>query len=93
MRRITAQGSAPQRRAIEHCARGVEPNEKRIKEHLDSSPIPATKADEIALGAYRGDMSLRETALALGFVTGAELDAGVRPEDMIHPLPARKKAK
>ena len=79
--------------AIEHCARGVEPNEKRIKEHLDSSPIPATKADEIALGAYRGDMSLRETALALGLVTAQEFDAWAPPEDMIHPLPARKQAK
>ena len=62
----------------EHCARGIEPNEKRIKEHLDNSLMLVTalnphigyeKAAQIAIKAHREDTSLREAALSLGFVT------------------------
>jgi fumarate hydratase, class II len=79
----------------EHCARGIEPNEKRIKEHLDNSLMLVTalnphigyeKAAQISLKAYREDISLREAALALGYVTADEFDKWVRPEDMTHPL-------
>ena len=85
----------------EHCARGIEPNEKRIKEHLDNSLMLVTalnphigyeKAAQIAIKAHREDTSLREAALALGFVTGDEFDKWVRPEDMIHPLAVDEKA-
>jgi fumarate hydratase, class II len=78
-----------------HCARGIEPNEKRIKEHLDNSLMLVTalnphigyeKAAQIALKAYREDMSLKEAALGLDYVTAADFDKWVRPEDMIHPL-------
>jgi fumarate hydratase, class II len=84
----------------EHCARGIEPNEKRIKDNLDNSLMLVTalnphigyeKAAQIALKAYREDMSLKEAALALGFVTADEFDAWVRPEDMIHPLKTHAK--
>ena len=51
------------------------------------------KAAEIAIKAYREDVSLREAALALGFVTADEFDEWVRPEDMIHPLKAPAKTK
>jgi fumarate hydratase, class II len=44
------------------------------------------KAAQIALKAYHEDISLRDSALALGYVTGEQFDAWVRPEDMIHPL-------
>ena len=44
------------------------------------------KAARISLKAYREDMSLRDAALALGYVTAEEFDAWVRPEDMTHPL-------
>ena len=40
------------------------------------------KAAQISLKAYREDTSLREAALALGFVTAEEFDRWVRPEDM-----------
>ena len=79
----------------EHCAIGIEPNEKVIKEHLDNSLMLVTalnphigyeKSAQIALKAYREDTSLKEAALALGFVTAKEVDEWVRPEDMIHPL-------
>jgi len=79
----------------DRCAIGIEPNEKRIKEHLDNSLMLVTalnprigyeKAAKISLTAYREDLSLREAALRLGFVTGAQFDAWVRPADMTHPL-------
>ena len=79
----------------ENCARGIEPNEKRIKEHVDNSLMLVTalnphigyeKAAHISLKAYREDVSLREAALALGYVTAGEFDKWVRPEDMTHPL-------
>jgi fumarate hydratase, class II len=79
----------------EHCARGIEPNEKRIKEHLDNSLMLVTalnphigyeKSAKISLTAYREDISLREAALKLGFLTTEQFDQWVRPEDMTHPL-------
>jgi fumarate hydratase class II len=79
----------------QNCASGIEPNEKRIKEHLDNSLMLVTalnphigyeKSAQIAIKAHREDTSLRDAALELGFVTGEQFDAWVRPEDMIHPL-------
>jgi fumarate hydratase class II len=81
----------------ERCARGIEPNEKRIKQHLDNSLMLVTalnphigyeKAAQISLMAYREDMSLKEAALKLGFLTAEQFDQWVRPEDMTHPLVA-----
>ena len=51
------------------------------------------KAAQIALKAHREDTSLKDAALALGFVTAKEFDAWVRPQDMIHPLAIGEKAK
>jgi fumarate hydratase class II len=86
----------------ENCARGIEPNKKRIKEHLDNSLMLVTalnpyigyeKAAQISLKAYREDISLRQAALELGYVTADQFDKWVRPEDMTHPLTARAKTK
>ena len=85
-----------------NCARGIEPDEKRIKEHLDNSLMLVTalnphigyeKAAKIALKAYHEDTSLKDAALALGFVSADEFDKWVRPEDMIHPLTSEKRKK
>jgi fumarate hydratase class II len=79
----------------DRCAKGIEPNEKRIRMHLDNSLMLVTalnphigyeKAAEISIKAYREDLTLREAALALGYVTGEQFDEWVRPEDMTHPL-------
>src|SRR5712692_6554130 len=76
------------------CARGIEPNEKRIAEHLENSLMLVTalnphigyeKAAKISLTAYREDISLREAAVKLGFVNEAQFDEWVRPEDMTRP--------
>jgi fumarate hydratase, class II len=78
-----------------HCATGIEPDEKRIKEHLDNSLMLVTalnphigyeKSAKISLTAYREGISLREAALKLGFLTAEQFDQWVRPEDMTHPL-------
>ena len=83
----------------ERCAKGIEPNEKRIKEHLDISLMLVTalnphigyeKAAKISLTAYREDISLREAALKLGLLTAEQFDLWMRPADMTHPLEAGK---
>ena len=79
----------------ERCAAGIAPNEKRIREHLDGSLMLVTalnphigyeKSAQISLKAYREDLTLRDAALKLGFVTAEQSDEWVRPEDMTHPL-------
>jgi len=79
----------------ERCARGIEPNTTRIKEHLARSLMLVTalsphigyeKAAKISLTAHREDLSLREAALRLGYVTAEQFDRWVRPEDMTRPL-------
>jgi fumarate hydratase class II len=83
----------------ERCAKGIEPNEKRIREHLDNSLMLVTalnphigyeKAAQISLKAYREELTLREAALKLGFLTAKQFDEWVRPEDMTHPLEPEK---
>jgi fumarate hydratase class II len=44
------------------------------------------KAVEISLKAYREDLSLKEAALKLGYLTAEQFDNWVKPQDMIHPL-------
>jgi fumarate hydratase class II len=83
----------------ERCARGIESNIGRIREHLERSLMLVTalnphigyeKAAQIALKAYREDKSLRQAALELGHVTAEQFDQWVRPEEMTHPLPPRR---
>jgi fumarate hydratase class II len=78
----------------DRCAIGIEPNRKRIDEHLNNSLMLVTalnphigyeKAARISLTAYHEDLSLREAALKLGFLTGDQFDTWVRPEAMTHP--------
>ena len=79
----------------DRCAVGIEPNKKRVREHLDDSLMLVTalnphigyeKAAKISLTAYREDLSLRDAAMKLGFLTGDQFDSWVRPEEMTHPL-------
>lgn len=78
----------------DHCAVGIEPNQPRIQDHLDNSLMLVTalnphigyeKAAKISLLAYRDNISLREAALQLGFVTGDEFDQWVKPAEMTRP--------
>ena len=78
----------------EHCARGIEANRERIAELLERSLMLVTalnpyigydKAAEIAKKAHLEGTTLKEAALALGYVAEYEFDAWVRPEKMIGP--------
>jgi fumarate hydratase class II len=78
----------------EHCVIGITPNEKRINDLLENSLMLVTalnpvigydKAAKIAKKAYADNSSLKEAAVALGYLTAAEFDKKVRPEDMIKP--------
>ena len=81
----------------ERCARGLAPDERVIAEHVERSLMLVTalvphigyeKAARISLTAYRENLSLREAAIKLGYVTGEEFDRWVRPADMTRPLDA-----
>jgi len=76
----------------EHCVAGIEPNLDRIKELVGNSLMLVTalntkigyyKSAEIARYAHLNGTTLRKAALKLGYVTGEDFDAWVRPEDMV----------
>jgi fumarate hydratase class II len=75
-----------------HCVEGIEPNYMYIRRHLENSLMLVTslnthigyyKAAEIAKKAHKEHLTLKESALALGYVTSEEFDLWVRPEDMV----------
>jgi len=76
------------------CVEGLEPNEARIRQHLEDSLMLVTaltpligydKAAEVAKKAHKEGGTLREAALDLGYLTGEQFDQSVRPESMTHP--------
>ncbi|WP_299189104.1 class II fumarate hydratase [uncultured Aquimarina sp.] len=78
-----------------HCAQGIEPNQARITELLNNSLMLVTalntkigyyKAAEIANTAHQNGTTLRQEAVALGYVTEEEFDKWVKPEDMVGAL-------
>jgi fumarate hydratase class II len=75
-----------------HCARGIEPNRQRIAELVERSLMLVTalaphigydRAAEIAKRAHRDGVTLREAALALGYVTADDFDRWVKPSEMV----------
>jgi fumarate hydratase class II len=78
----------------EHCARGIEAEAGRIRELLERSLMLVTalsphigydRAAEIAKKAHREGSTLREAALALGYVDAQDFDRWVRPDEMTGP--------
>lgn len=78
----------------EHCVEGMELNRERIEQNLKHSLMLVTalspkigydKAAQIAHKAHHENLSLRDAALQLGYLTGEEFDATVCPEEMTHP--------
>jgi fumarate hydratase class II len=76
----------------EHCAQGIEPNHKRIKELVDNSLMLVTalntkigyyKSAEIAQTAHKNGTTLKEEAVRLGYVAAEDFDAWVKPEEMV----------
>ena len=43
------------------------------------------KAAQVAKNALKKGISLRESAIALGFLSGEDFDKYVKPEEMTHP--------
>ena len=73
---------------------GIEPNRDRIQALMESSLMLVTalsphigydRAAEVAHHAHLDGSTLREAAVSLGYVTDAEFDQWVRPEEMTHP--------
>ncbi len=78
----------------EHCAQGIEPNRDRIAEYVKNSLMLVTalnphigydKAAQIAKKAHKEGSSLKESALALGFLTSEQFDQWVIAQEMTHP--------
>ena len=79
----------------ERCARGIKPNREKIQAYLDESLMLVTalnphigyeNAAKVAKTAFRDQLTLREAAVKLGFLTGEEFDRIVRPEKMVSPI-------
>ena len=80
-----------------HCAVGIEPNRERINQLLNESLMLVTalnthigydKAAEIAKKAHKEGLTLKAAALALGYLSEAEFDRWVRPEQMVGSMKA-----
>jgi fumarate hydratase class II len=78
----------------DHCVAGIEARRDNIKAALDRSLMLVTAlapkigydaAAKIAKTAHKNGTTLREEAVGGGYVTDAEFDEVVRPENMIHP--------
>src|SRR6266404_4080614 len=79
---------------VEHCVQGIEVNHEQVDKYVKNSLMLVTalspkigydNAAKVAHTALHENMSLREAAVKLGFLTGEEFDALVHPEDMTHP--------
>jgi fumarate hydratase class II len=73
------------------CAVGLEPLYDNINKHVNNSLMLVTalntkigyyKAAEIAQTAHKNGSTLKETAIALGYLTAEQFDEWVKPEDM-----------
>src|SRR6201995_1259112 len=78
----------------EHCVEGIRADEKRIHELMERSLMLVTalaprigydNAAKVAKTAHAHGTTLKEEAVAQGFVTAAEFDRLVQPGKMTHP--------
>jgi fumarate hydratase, class II len=79
----------------QHCVRGIEADRQRLTGLMEQSLMLVTalvphigyeKAAEIAKRAHFDNVTLKQAALALGYVSAEEYDRWVVPAAMIHPL-------
>jgi fumarate hydratase class II len=77
-----------------HCAVGIEPIKENIDKFLNDSLMLVTalnphigyeNAATIAKTAHKNGTTLKEEAVALGFMSAEEFDKNVKPEEMIAP--------
>ncbi|MBB3119478.1 class II fumarate hydratase [Pseudoduganella violacea] len=78
----------------EHCARGIEPNRARIAELMERSLMLVTalaphigydRAAQIAKKAQHEGSTLKDAALALGFVSAEQFEQWIVPLEMTRP--------
>jgi fumarate hydratase class II len=78
----------------EHCVAGIEPERERIAAYVADSLMLVTalnphigydNAAKVAKKAHKDGSTLKESAIALGLVTGEDFDRWVRPENMVGP--------
>ncbi|MEI8051293.1 MAG: class II fumarate hydratase [Actinomycetes bacterium] len=78
----------------EFCVAGLEPDLAQIRRHLENSLMLVTalnphigydRAAEVAKKAHKEGTTLRESVIALGYLTGEQFDEAVKPDEMTHP--------
>jgi fumarate hydratase class II len=78
----------------DHCVVGIQANRHHIKKNLENSLMLVTalnphigydNAAKVAKKAYAENITLKEAAVALGFLTAEKFDSIVRPQDMLGP--------
>jgi fumarate hydratase class II len=78
----------------DHCVEGIEPNRARIAELVDRSLMLVTalnpkigydKAAQVAKKAHTEGITLKQAAVALGYLSAEEFDELVRPDEMARP--------
>jgi fumarate hydratase, class II len=79
---------------VEFCISGIEINREQIDQHLRNSLMLVTalnphigydKAAQVAKNAHKKKISLRDSAIELGYLTKEEFDRLVNAQDMTHP--------
>ena len=79
---------------VEYCINGIELNRKQIEAHVHNSLMLVTALNEkigydnaakIAKNAHKKGISLKESAIELGLLTGEQFDEYVKPAEMTHP--------
>lgn len=79
----------------DNCAIGIKPNKKKIKENLEQSLMLVTalnphigyeNAAKVAKLAFKENITLKEAAVKLKFMTEEEFDKAIVLENMIKPL-------
>ena len=79
---------------VEYCIAGLEVNREQIDEYLRDSLMLVTALNphlgydnsaKIAKHAHKKGISLRDSAIELGLLTGEKFDELVKPEAMTHP--------
>lgn len=78
----------------DHLILGLKPNKEKLAQYVDQSLMLVTalspkigydKAAEIAHKAYHENLSLKEAALQLSYLSGAEFDRLIKPSEMLGP--------
>ena len=79
---------------VDYCIAGIELNRAQIDEYLKNSLMLVTalnphigydNAAKVAKNAHRKGISLRESVVELGLLTGEQFDEHVKPEEMTRP--------